>query len=174
MEVAEAIDLIRFTHTDEQVQIWADLGCGSGVFTKALASLLPAGSWIHAIDINEKSIRQIPKEYQGVGIETSVVDFRSEEISFNQMDGILMANSLHYVEEKEVFLNRMIDALGRHGYFLLVDYDTDQANHWVPYPISISMAEKLFLKCGARSFQLLNKRRSVFGNRRMYSALVKR
>ncbi len=29
---------------------WADLGCGSGLFTLALASLLPAASTVYAID----------------------------------------------------------------------------------------------------------------------------
>lgn len=30
---------------------WADLGCGSGTFTLALAGLLPSGSTIDAIDL---------------------------------------------------------------------------------------------------------------------------
>jgi trans-aconitate methyltransferase len=29
---------------------WADLGCGSGTFTKALIDLLPAGSHITAVN----------------------------------------------------------------------------------------------------------------------------
>ncbi|MGZ3852262.1 MAG: class I SAM-dependent methyltransferase, partial [Flavisolibacter sp.] len=119
MGIKEAIDLIRFTQRDNPRQIWADLGCGEGVFTKALASLLPGGSSIHAIDLDKRVIRKIPAEYEGVSIEKSVMDFTSDTIAFQQMDGIMMANSLHYVKDKEAFVTRMIDSLKPGGYFLL-------------------------------------------------------
>src|SRR3982751_2784835 len=111
MQIREAIDLIRFRPTDKEIQIWADLGCGTGVFTKALAALLPAGSRIQAIDVDKNAMRQIPNEYEGVGIETSALDFTSEKITFNQMDGIMMANSLHYVKDKAPLVQRIIDSL---------------------------------------------------------------
>lgn len=174
MEIQEAIDLIRFTPTKEQIQTWADLGCGRGLFTKALTSLLPKGSRIHAIDADEKTIREIPDSYNGIGIEKSVLDFTSDSIVFHQMDGIMMANSLHYVKEKEPFLRKMMESLKIGGYFLLVDYDMERANGWVPYPLQISSAEQLFLYCGAQSFKILNKRKSVFGNQWMYAALIVR
>src|SRR6476469_4415874 len=101
MVLHEAIDLIRFTPAKEQSQAWADLGCGNGLFTKALASLLPGGSRIHAIDADEKTIKEIPSSYNGVGIEKSVLDFTSDRLVLQHMDGIMMANSLHYVKEKE-------------------------------------------------------------------------
>jgi ubiquinone/menaquinone biosynthesis C-methylase UbiE len=37
---------------------WADLGCGSGTFTLALATLLPPGSTIEAIDLRPGVIGQ--------------------------------------------------------------------------------------------------------------------
>lgn len=146
----------------------------SGLFTKALASLLPQGSRIHAIDVDVKAIQKIPKEYNGVSIETSVMDFSSGEFPFHGMDGILMANSLHYVKDKESFLERMMHTLKDDGCFLLVDYDMNKANQWVPYPLPIAAAEELFLKCKAYSFQLLNKRKSFFGEQMMYAALIKK
>lgn len=172
MEIREAINLIRFTPTNEPIQIWADLGCGNGVFTKALASLLPDGSWIHAIDLDASAIRQIPDEYNGIGIEKSVMDFTSEGIVFHQMDGIIMANSLHYIKDKEPFVRRMMEALKSEGLFLLIDYDMNRSNRWVPYPLPMVAAKELFLSCGAAAFSVLNKRRSVFGDQWMYAALV--
>jgi trans-aconitate methyltransferase len=174
LEITDAINLIRFRAKTESPEIWADLRCGSGLFTKALASLLPKGSRIHAVDMDSKAIQKIPKEYDGISIETSVMDFSSEEISFHQMDGFLMANSLHYVKDKEPFLVRMMDALKESGSFLLVDYDMNKANRWVPYSLPIKAAEELFFKCKARSFELLNKRKSAFGDQMMYAALIKK
>jgi trans-aconitate methyltransferase len=174
MEIKEAIDLIRFTAGKEPNQDWADLGCGNGLFTRALASLLPAGSRIHAIDADEKVIREIPGLYNGVAIEKSALDFTSGSVVFHQMNGIMMANSLHYVEEKEPFLKRMIASIKIGGYFLLVDYDMERVNRWVPYPLPIATAEQLFLQCGAQSFKILNNRKSVFGDQWMYAALIVR
>jgi trans-aconitate methyltransferase len=173
LEIKDAIDLILFP-VNEEVQIWADLGCGSGLFTKALASLLPRRSIIHAVDVDAKALQKIPKEYNGVSIETSVMDFSSGELALQPLDGILMANSLHYVKDKEPFLKGMIDVLKKDGCFLLVDYDMNKANQWVPYPLPIVVAEELFLKCGASSFNLLNKRKSVFGSQMMYGVLIKK
>lgn len=173
LELKDAIDLIRFP-ANKNVQIWTDLGSGAGLFTKALASLLPQGSIIHAIDVNAKAGQKIPKEYNGVSIETSVMDFSLGEFPFHGMDGLLMANSLHYVKDKESFLKRMIDTLKDDGCFLLVDYDMNKANQWVPYPLPIAAAEELFLKCKAGSFQVLNKRKSVFGEQMMYAVLAKK
>lgn len=173
MEIQDAIDLIRFP-VNKGVQTWADLGCGSGLFTKALAELLPQGSTIHAVDVDTKALQKIPEEYKGVRIRKSVMDFSTGAFPFHRMDGILMANSLHYVKDKESFLKRVMEALNDDGHFLLVDYDINKANRWVPYPLPIAAAEELFLKCKARSFQLLNKRKSVFGDRMMYGTLIRK
>ena len=174
MELHEAIDLIRFNPNKEQNQVWADLGCGNGLFTRALASLLPGGSTIHAIDADEKAVSEIPASYNGVSIEKSVLDFTSDSLVFHQVDGLMMANSLHYVKEKETFLRRMITSLKIGGYFLLVDYDMETVNRWVPYPLQIAAAKQLFLHCGAQSFKIINKRKSVFGDQWMYAALIVR
>jgi SAM-dependent methyltransferase len=170
--IKEAIDLIRFPVSNNSKQIWADLGCGDGLFTRALASLLPKGSSIQAIDIDEKAMRKIPNEFEGLGIEKSVMDFASDAIAFHQLDGIIMANSLHYVKDKESFLIRMIDSLKTGGQFLLVDYDMAKPNAWVPYPLPIETVEMLLLNCGMESFKILNKRKSVFGDRWMYAAMA--
>ncbi len=51
MELSTAINLIDTTHlTTQTAQRWADLGAGSGLFTRALASYLQPGSSILAVD----------------------------------------------------------------------------------------------------------------------------
>jgi methylase of polypeptide subunit release factors len=77
---------------------WADLGCGDGTFTLALASLLAAGSTIHAMDRDASALQNIPPEHHGVRIQTHYGDFTRQPWPFARLDGILMANSLHYVE----------------------------------------------------------------------------
>src|SRR5947209_19367694 len=105
MQIQEAISLIQ---TDQLVQdtktIWADLGCGSGLFTRALAELLFSGSIIYAVD---KSISSFQKNVSNkIVIKTIESDFVSDDLSLLNLDGILMANSLHFVKNKKQFIDR--------------------------------------------------------------------
>ena len=84
---------------------WADLGCGSGTFTLALAELLPPGSTIEAIDLRPGIKPQTTAG--GVTIIPRVADFVADDLALNGLDGILMANSLHYVRDKPALLQKL-------------------------------------------------------------------
>ena len=88
-------------------QVWADLGCGEGTFTVALASLLPAGSTVHAIDNDTLALARLPARHGDVTIVAHAGDFTSRGAArwpFDGLDGMLMANSLHYVRAQAAFL----------------------------------------------------------------------
>ena len=59
-----------------------------------------------------------------------------------------MANSLHYVKNKTDLLKKIKTCLNANGCFLIVEYDMEAANRWVPYPISFSSLTKLFHDVG--------------------------
>ena len=81
--------------------VWADLGCGSGVFTLALAGLLAAGSSIHAVDRDSVALLGLPATHDGVRITTHVADMTMSRV-VPDLDGIIMANSMHYVMRKTI------------------------------------------------------------------------
>ena len=60
-----------------------------------------------------------------------------------------MANSLHFVRDKGKVLLGLLTAIRPGGRFVLVEYDADRGNPWVPYPLSFetwrSMAADLGL-----------------------------
>jgi ubiquinone/menaquinone biosynthesis C-methylase UbiE len=174
MRQKEAIELIYSQKISlKDKQIWADSGCGSGTFTLALASLLNYESIIHAIDINRNSLNNIPDNYNQIRIVKHHSDFLQFDL-INDLDGILMANSLHYVKDKNDFIRKAAGSLNSTGCFLIVEYDTERSNPWVPYPLSFNSLKKLFKYSGFSSIEKLNERSSVFRKEKMYSALIKK
>jgi trans-aconitate methyltransferase len=169
MTVEEAAALIA----DPRIEgtAWADLGCGDGTFTRALATLLPSGSVIHAMDRDRGALSRIPRTYGGTSILTHAGDFTGLAWPFADLDGILMANSLHYVSDQLAFLRAATLALRRRR-FLVVEYDTDIRNPWVPYPIDRQALARLFADAGYRSFKILGTRPSLYRRAAIYAALA--
>ena len=151
---------------------WADLGCGDGTFTMALAGLLAAGSAIHALDRDSRALRRIPSAHQGVRITIHRGDFTKQPWPFDALDGILMANSLHYVEAQAAFIRQCESRMKPQRRFLVVEYDTDDANRWVPYPLSRIKLSSLFMAAGYSSITVLGSRPSVYHRAPLYAALI--
>jgi ubiquinone/menaquinone biosynthesis C-methylase UbiE len=175
MELIEAAKMLDNNSINSmQKEKWADLGCGNGTFTLALAGLLQPGSIIYAVDTNLSALKQIPGDYNGVLIEKQKMDFEKENLQINKLDGILMANSLHYIKDKNSFIQKAKGSLEPDGRFLIVEYDTNIANQWVPYPLNFSSLTEQFNKAGFSSIRKLQERNSVFGRAKLYSAIIRR
>lgn len=174
MRLDEAIAMLdnsRFHPAPKMV--WADLGCGSGTFTLALATLLPPESLIYATDNNASALAQIPSFHHDVRIEKYNTDFLTEALPFSMIDGIMMANALHYVENKAAFLSNIIGHLKEKGCFLVVEYNTNSpVPLWVPFPVSFHRLTILFHDMGYKNVQLLGERNSLYGNAPLYAAIV--
>jgi len=169
MQLSEAIQLIQHPVTKEK-SAYADLGCGNGLFTKALAQLLAPQSTIYAVDKNQTALNSFSVD-ANIQLQKINIDFIKDDLPFKNLSGILMANSLHYVEDKTAFLLKAKASLAQDGYFLIVEYDTDKANHWVPYPVSFSSIHNLFERINFHSVQKLQAYPSRYW-RNMYSALI--
>ena len=172
MTLQQAITLIQNKNiNDHTKRVWADLGCGSGVFSYALASLLNNESIVYAIDKNISTFN-INSSVNGVSVKPIELDFEKAVLPFKNIDGILMANSLHFVKDKIALLKKMKSYLHENGYFLIVEYDTEIANHWVPYPISFLSLKKMFNDAGYSSVIKINERPSAFKKGNLYSAII--
>lgn len=150
-------------------QVWADLGCGDGTFTVALASLLPAGSTVQAIDTDAEALVRVPVKHGDVAIIPHVADFT--EFDLTGLDGVLMANSLHYVRDHAAFLRRVDAGLRQHR-MLLVEYDMTRGNAWVPYPLTHAAAVELFRSIGYDQATTLGRKRSRYRRAEIYGLLL--
>lgn len=162
MQESDAINLIKKGIKNNHPQNWADLGCGEGTFTLALASLLPQSSTIFAYDLKSQ---HLPGQYNNVPIHFERLDFVKAQIPTTGLDGILMANSLHYVKDKTALIDRLQSPA-----FIIVEYESRIPNPWVPFPIPSAKLMTLFSSLHYKT-ALLATYPSRFGGQ-MYSLLA--
>jgi ubiquinone/menaquinone biosynthesis C-methylase UbiE len=118
---------------------WADLGSGRGAFTLALADLLGTTGRIVSVDRDAGALREqaseLGRRFGDVSVGQRIADF-SQPLALGPLDGIVMANSLHFIQDKAAVLALVHGYLRDGGRLILVEYDADQGNTWVPYPLS--------------------------------------
>lgn len=145
--------------------VWADLGAGGGAFTLALADLLGQGATIYAVDRDRNALRKLTAAMQtqlpDVALHTLAADF-TQPLSLPPLDGVVMANSLHFVRRKEPVLQLVRGYLKPGAALLLVEYNTDRGNIWVPHPLSFATWQQLASRCGFARTELLATRPSSF------------
>jgi len=174
MRIEQAIELISgVEEINKPKQQWADLGCGDGLFTVAIATLLGKDSIIHAVDSNQKSLSNIPDSKNTVLIEKHKLDFVIKPLPFDSLDGVLMANSFHFVKDKVAFIFKIKNHLKASHKLILIEYDMDSPNKWVPYPISFKKLERFFKEFNYHSIDKLHETLSIYNRANIYSALVK-
>src|SRR3989442_9484788 len=151
---------------------WADLGAGSGAFTLALADLIGPHGVIHAIDrdraalaeLRSASVSAVPQ----AELRARTADF-TRRLDLTDLDGVVMANSLHFVDDKVAVLTLVRGYLKHGGRLLLVEYDSDRGNDWVPHPLSFETWRQLANESGFVETRKLATVPSRFLNR-IYSA----
>jgi ubiquinone/menaquinone biosynthesis C-methylase UbiE len=157
---------------------WADIGAGRGAFTLALADLLGPGSTIVAVDHDAaglgEAVDAVGRRFTGVRIEALISDFRSV-LELARLDGLVMANSLHFVPrgEQAAVIRSLAGHLRPGSAFVLVEYDADRGNPWVPYPLSFETWRGLAAEAGLEGTTLAGRVPSRFLGA-IYSAVSRR
>jgi SAM-dependent methyltransferase len=154
---------------------WADLGAGSGAFTLALRELVGVDAGIYAVDRDKARLGELERAWRGrfgetAGLHLLPGDF-TRRLDLPALDGLLMANSLHFYKDKVSLLRHAGGWLKPGGRLLLVEYAVDAGNMWVPYPCSFEKFQALALEAGYRAPRQLATHPSSF-LRGFYSAIA--
>jgi len=149
MKRAELVGLLR-DGIDSRGGEWADLGAGQGAFTEALADLVGPEAHIVAVDKDAHALRALDGRF-----EVKVADF-TRPLDLHDLDGVLMANSLHFVRDQEAVVNSVRAMLKPGGRLIIVEYGTDRGNAWVPHPFTYRQWETKAARAGFRNTRLLH------------------
>ena len=178
MNERDAVDLIRDA-IPRSGGTWADLGAGEGAFTRALVELLGGDGRVYAVDRDAASIAALGRWANGAtaGVIPVLADFTRPfalpGLATSPLDGLLLANALHFVREADVVLGALAARLRPGGRIVIVEYEREIASRWVPYPIPVSRLGTLAASAGLSPPVVTATRPSAFGGK-LYVAVAER
>lgn len=173
MDHRDHLDLLR-EGVESPGGVWGEFGSGRGAFTLALAELVGPKGVIYSVDRNSQSLneqaRLIQRRFSDQAPEMHYLsaDY-TNHISLPRLDGLVIANALHFQRDKEDTLKLCFEYLRPGGILILVEYNIDKGNHWVPHPISYHSWQSLARNSGFVNTRLLGTKSSSF-LREIYSA----
>lgn len=176
MDRAEMVALIR-DGVPGSGGTWADLGAGTGNFTWALRELLGPQGAIYAVDRDARSIARqrelLVLAGPGAAIHPLQADFTGS-LDLPALDGVLMANALHFVRDQAAVLAHVAAYLRPGGVFLLVEYDVRAEMRWIPFPLPFERFRSLAAEAMLSEAALLGARRSPSSGIVMYACAARR
>lgn len=143
---------------------WLELGAGEGAFTLALADVLGAGGEVVALDRDRRALesaRERAVAFPVANLRIEVGDF-THALPQGSFDGVLAANSLHFVRDRRAVLAAIRQVLAPGGRLVVVEYDTDRGNPWVPHPFSFETWRREAPAAGFGDPQLIHRVPSRF------------
>lgn len=147
--------------------IWADIGAGTGTFTMALQEILTGGT-IYASDKNPHALWRLPKT-NNVELIVHEGDFH-RPLDLPELDGIIMANALHYSPTPIQTLQNILQHLKAGGIFIFIEYELKQPRSpWIPYPIPYDAFEKMTSELNLSKPTMIKKVSSAYGHQHIYS-----
>ena len=145
--------------------VWADMGCGDGIFTSALYTLIRPDGEIYAVDRDQYALdaltRHFAESYPDAALHPVCSDF-TRELKLPALDGMVMANSLHFIMNKAPVLSRLIRLLKPGGRLIIVEYNANRGNPAVPYPMDDQNWLMLATQVGLREARILSRIPSSF------------
>ncbi len=142
-----------------------------------MRELVGPDATIYAVDKDRARLNELQEAYRARFGDSQNLHIVAADFSralrpqgVPSLDGIVMANSLHFFKDKEKVLRQVRTHLKPNGILLLVEYNVDSGNFWVPYPLSFESFRTLAPRAGFSEPRLLAKHPSSF-LREFYSAL---
>ena len=174
MNESDAIDLLRPAVAATPDARWADLGAGTGTFTRALAAILGPDAHLYAVDADARALRSIgawaERTPDAPAVRILPGDF-TRRLPLPVLDGVVTANALHFVRDQPAAVALAASYLRPGGRLVVIEYQDRPASRWVPHPVSSARFAELAADAGLSPPRVVAKRPSALGGE-MYAAVA--
>jgi len=122
----EVVAALPIASPDAQV---ADIGSGTGYFTRRIAARVPEGKVI-AVDVDRKLakyVREHRGEWGASNIEPRLALYENPALPEHSIDLVFMSNTYHLIEDRPAYLGVIAKALRSGGHLAIIDFKADCA-----------------------------------------------
>jgi 2-polyprenyl-3-methyl-5-hydroxy-6-metoxy-1,4-benzoquinol methylase len=142
----------------------ADIGSGSGLFTRPLARTVLPGGRVYAVDIDPELLQHVRTTAEAEGI-TNITTVHAPEDSPGlrpaSVDLALMCDTLHHVEKRQLYLANLKKCIKPGGRFAIIDF----LDEWPENHLSMKFSlEDLDRWTAAAGYEMVAEYNSVPGN----------
>jgi ubiquinone/menaquinone biosynthesis C-methylase UbiE len=109
----------------------ADVGSGSGVFTRRLAEAVGPEGKVFAVDIDQdllKYNRERIAEARLKNVEFILGEYDDPKLAEGSLDLAFICDVLHHIEHRQIYLDRLRSCLKKNGRLAIIDYKSN----WPP------------------------------------------
>ncbi len=151
--------VVRSLAIEKKDGVIADIGAGSGYFSRRLAHEVPAGK-VYAVDVDDTFREHIEHNREAWGtpnIEPHLAFYDDPALPAGEVDLIFMSNTLPYIRDKAQYLGRLQAALKPDGRLVIVGFRPDAApppDSGAPEPKFRSTADAVIQEAINAGFEL--------------------
>ena len=142
----------------------ADIGSGSGVFTRPLARTVMPGGWVYALDIDPELLQHVRTTAEAAGIANITTVYAPEDspgLPPASLDLALMCDTLHHIEKRQLYLTNLKKCIKPGGRFAIIDFLDDWPENHQSMRFSL---EDLDRWVSAAGFVKVDEYNSIQGN----------
>jgi len=155
-EVVKALDL-------KPGEVVADIGAGSGYFSRRIAKVVAPDGKVYAVDVAADILGYLKERADREGLRNIVTIVSQPDdpmLPANSVDSVFFCDTTHHIDHRVEFYKKLAPAVKAHGRMAIIDYppDSPHAPHkpeqLVPRSQVVSEAEQAGFKF-VKDFQFL-------------------
>jgi ubiquinone/menaquinone biosynthesis C-methylase UbiE len=127
----QKVDQVLAKLTPRNGMVVADIGAGSGLFTRPLAKAVAPGGTVYAVDIQQDLldyINQRDQQEQIRNVKTVMGEFNDPKLPARDVDLALINDVLHHIENRAGYLRALGTYMKNSGRIAIIEMNKDDPN----------------------------------------------
>ncbi len=124
LKIPEVIERLRL----KPGHLVADIGAGSGLFSRPLAAAVSPGGRVYAVEVDPGLIEHLTKSTQDAGIknlEPVLGEFDEPKLPTQRLDLAFFHDVLHHIEHRQLYLKTLAGYLKLEGRVAIIDMNNE-------------------------------------------------